>query len=389
MILTRWNVVFMPKALLAAVGLLLPVLGLAGWWYFSRAAALPATSPAERSAYRLPADFEPRQLLVVACHELNVLHPELLGDLAEAVSDKLQIIALVIDDDELQIAKQRLEARGLATRVRFLTIPHDSLWIRDYGPIQVDRVSRGPAADDEAPAGLLLDANYYFDHRQCDDAAASDLARQFDAPSRPLPLYLSAGNLLSNGQGLAIATYNLVGQNLRAGLDEVGVRELLRERLGVEQLVLLEPLAGEITGHVDLFATFTSPQTVVVGRYAAEADPTNAAILDRNAARLAEVQLGAGKLRVERIPMPPHDRLNWPTYANVVYANGVLLFPSYPLFDPQGRQEAMEVYQRLLPQWKIVEIDAAPLVREQGALRCATLTLGPLEGQPPQTPQPE
>ena len=61
--------------------------------------------------------------------------------------------------------------------------------------------------------------------------------------------------------------------------------------LGCDQTHFLETLEGERTGHIDLFAKFTQPDTVVLGRYDAATDPENAARMERNAARLARIRL--------------------------------------------------------------------------------------------------
>ena len=53
----------------------------------------------------------------------------------------------------------------------------------------------------------------------------------------------------------------------------------------------LEPLKGERTGHVDLFAKFMSADTIIVGRYDSDLD-RNAARLNRNVERLSAIRLG-------------------------------------------------------------------------------------------------
>ena len=110
--------------------------------------------------------------------------------------------------------------------------------------------------------------------------------------------------------------------------------ELIKKQFGATDLIYLEPLAGEATGHVDMFATFTAPDTVVIGECSQREDPVNAAILDRNAQRLAGVRTACGPLNVVRIPVSKTNTLPfeddpdayvWHTYTNVVYANQVLL----------------------------------------------------------------
>ncbi len=194
-------------------------------------------------------------------------------------------------------------------------------------------------------------------------------------------LRIEGGNLISNGRGICITTQQVLDANADHA-DEATVREWMQECYGAEQAVFLEPLSGEPTGHVDMFATFVSPYTVVVGRFDVESDPINAALLDRNADRLARVTTPDGPLRVVRIPMPPHDEETWRTYTNVVFANGVLMVPIYPELDPAGRDAALETFSRVLPGWRIIGMNATRLAELGGAMHCITMNLGPLTELP-------
>jgi agmatine/peptidylarginine deiminase len=190
---------------------------------------------------------------------------------------------------------------------------------------------------------------------------------------------LDGGNLLSNGQGLLLATTALLDENLPHDCDEAKVRAILGEYLGGAHVEFLEPLVGEPTGHVDVFAVFTGAQTVVVGACDPVIDPLNAQILDGNAARLAGLHLKNGPLRVVRVPMPPKDDGVWRTHTNVIFANGTLLVPIYPGVDPDGERVALDTFARLLPRWDVVGIDASALIECDGALHCISMNV-PAQG---------
>jgi agmatine deiminase len=134
-------------------------------------------------------------------------------------------------------------------------------------------------------------------------------------------------------------------------------------------------MVGESTGHVDMFATFTSPDTIVVGQFNPHFDAVNAQILDRNAEQLAQVRTRRGRLYVERMAMPHHHDGIWRTYTNVVYANRVVLVPVYPETDPDGSREALSLYSRLLPERKVVGINAENLSALGGALHCVVMNM--------------
>jgi agmatine/peptidylarginine deiminase len=224
----------------------------------------------------------------------------------------------------------------------------------------------------------VIDAGYDLG-RANDDRVPVELARLLNLRVVQTPLRCDGGNLLSNGEGLAITTYRLFDEN---EIDEESMRAILLGSYGLRRVAVLEPLDGESTGHVDMFATFTSPNTVVVGQYDPEIDPENAAILDRNADKLSQLRTAQGSLQVVRIPMPKHDDAVWRTYTNVIYANGVLMVPTYADADQAERTKALVTYANILPGWKVVGIDASRLIESAGALHCITMNLGPLDVLP-------
>jgi agmatine/peptidylarginine deiminase len=299
-----------------------------------------------------------------------------LCDIVGALRQDVRVIVLA----DKEFARNRIttllaESDIPEDSVEFLSVPANYEWIRDYGPLCL-RLPNGSLA--------LVDADYCTDHlvnaHPQEDRVPRVMGEQLGAKVVHAPITIQHGNLLSNGRGLCLTTQLPVLQNRTQGYSENDVARILGTCYGAERVLFLEAMVGELTGHVDMFATFTGPDTVVVGRYAKEADPVNAAILDRNAARLAALKPPYGPLQVVRIPMPRRVRLTsgqelWPTYTNVVYGNGKLLVPTYAGLDPDAEAVAMSVYQRLLPDREIVGIDAGPLLSGGGSLHCVTMNL--------------
>jgi agmatine/peptidylarginine deiminase len=281
---------------------------------------------------------------------------------------------MLVEDSpsEARTTRRLLEMQIPIDGVRFVQLPFQSEWIRDYGPMTV-RAGDG--------SHTWIDADYVDGLVNLDpheDRLPSALGALLEMRTVRAPIALHHGNLLSNGRGLCIATRKVLEENVGRGYDAGHVRRILRYFYGAKEVVFLEKLQGEPTGHVDMFATFTSPDTVVIGEYSPESDPLNAAILDRNAEQLASNGSPFGPLKVMRVPMPPRTASGaffWPTYTNVAYANGKLLVPVYPGQDPRGEAVALSLYQDLLPEWTIVGIDAAAFQQLGGGIHCITLNL--------------
>ncbi|MCO6458148.1 MAG: agmatine deiminase family protein [Pirellulaceae bacterium] len=334
---------------------------------------LPLLPPAlaDGKNCRLPGEFERQGALLLGSRELLTQMPDVFSDIVEATQNHVEIIALVNDQDEAELVRRVLQRREIAAPVHLVAVSHNTMWARDYGPLAVELDGRA----------LIIDSAYGQLARPQDDHVPHALAGQWRLPLIQTPLILEGGNLLSNGQGLCVATRKLVDDNLLL-MNELLIEQWLARIFGATTTVFLEPLAGEATGHVDMFAAFAAPDVVVVGAYDPLVDAENAAVLDRNAERLAQVEVRGKPLRVVRVPMPARDDSLWRTYTNVVFANGVLLVPAYPGRDDEGRRQALETYSRLLPGWRIVPVDASPLIACGGALHCITMNLGPLRRVP-------
>lgn len=325
---------------------------------------VPGTPP-EGANVCLPGDFERHGAVLVAAGWLAREAPTVLVELFRTAVASTQLVLQASSSQDRNRAIQVLAEAGLSpNETPFLVVPTDTAWVRDYGPIFVGEKAGGLHA---------FDAAYDKPGRARDEAAGRLIADYFHVPTRATRLRWQGGNLLSDGKGLLVTTTQSINANIEWGNDVDTVLRFLREQFGVRQVVVLEHLPGERTGHVDMFACFTSSDTIVVGAYDSSIDPKNAARLDRNAARLAKVQIGGGRLNVVRVPMPTNQDGVWRSSTNVVFADGTLLVPVFPTVDKDRSEEALTFYRQLLPEWKVVGVDAERLAAFEGGLRCATL----------------
>ncbi len=317
-----------------------------------------------------PGEFEKQEALVVAAHWFVRDAPNSFVRLVQAASQRAAVIVLVADDQDRQWSRRVLTARGVSlANIRFLDAPHTTMWVRDYGPVMVVGKNGRPYLVDSVYARNELAERYD------DELVTNAIAGYVAAPVIKSPLSLDGGNILTNGEGLCVVTRKVVDENSDRGFDQKEVAGVMRRCYGMKQVLFVEPLQGEGTGHADVFLTFTSPDTVVVGSYDPTYSPINADILNLNAALLSKVHTSKGPLRVVRIPMPSNTDGQFRTYTNVVYANGLLLMPSYADEDPDKLRLAVETYTQLLPGWEIAQIPATELIRLHGSLRCVMLNL--------------
>lgn len=324
----------------------------------------------------MAAEFEKQSALLLSWDDSDLTSRAVILNIARHAYRTVPIVLLVKDQTEHENALLVLQNAGIPPlAVRLLRICTDTPWVRDYGPTIVQTQSRLP---------LLVDAVYNSSDRPNDDLSPQAVSQAFNCPHESTGLQIEGGNLLSNGDGLGIATSRMLELNRTAGYTTAEIYSRSADVYGFSNLVVLEPLHDEPTGHVDMFATFTAVNTVVISSLSPDVDLQNSQILDRNAALLKGLPTRDGPLKVVRLPMPRRqaDDSVFPTWTNVVYANGTLLVPTYGELDPEGEERAIKTFQALLPKWRIQTIDCRDIIESCGALHCLTMNLPWLSNLP-------
>jgi len=318
---------------------------------------------------RLRGEFEKHDALLLAWRDEDWCQEAILR-IARAVSQNIELVVLVGDTKMEARAREAFREAGVPDQaVRLAQVPTDSFWARDYGPLIVE-TSDGNSR--------CVDA-YYGYGRFLDDAVPSAIAKLFEIPLLRVPIDIEGGAFVSNGAGLCLVSADVLRTNAERGLAEPHLTKLLRRMTGAEQVIYLEPLRGDPTGHLDMFVTFTSANTVVLGDFG-DRDPENAGLLNEYADRLAGLETNSQPLQVVRTPMPPRSvNSTGGSYTNVVFANGVLLVPTSREAPPEIEAEALGTFQRLLPDWKVVGIDSQFLWSVMGGPHCATMNLSHLD----------
>ena len=259
-----------------------------------------------------------------------------------------------------------------------VSIDLDTPWIRDYGPLEVQR-----------PRGISwLDLSYAPDDRPFDDAVPTLLGEVFETSNERQQLPLDGGGIISSGAGLCgitEASFRALGVDT-SDLDHV---EQFLETVGCRTLALLPELPSESTGHVDMVAQFLSPDTVAIAApTAASPAPVRAALARaREALELAAEAHGQTLTFVE-LPVESRDDRYY-SYVNGLRTPSHYFVPSY---SNNSRKLEREVQRRLseaLHGVTVVGVDSDEMIESGGAIHCVTLGLKqhlvprPPEQQPP------
>ncbi len=307
-----------------------------------------------RSGVVITGDYEPQSTLLVAWDdELE----DFFVTLISVAHTSVDVVVLLDLEQDADAVLDALRYAGVAVdRVSLINVPIDSVWMRDYGPLGA-RYADGSLA--------LIDTTYFA------GGADDDVPQRVSEllfPDRPLlrvPVRVEGGNLLSDGRGRCITT--TVAYFGLSMTQRVAARVRMGLELGCHELVVLEPLMREETGHADMFAMVTGPGRVLVGTYDPDDDPDNAAILDANAQRLRRAGFAVG-----RLPMPTNTDGRFRSYTNALPLNDMVLVPVYA-DDLIREREALDAIAAAFPQREIIAIESAGIISLAGAVHCASM----------------
>jgi agmatine deiminase len=282
-----------------------------------------------------------------------------------------ELVNLLVDDEATEASvRARCKFDG-RENVRFHRIPTVDSWIRDYGPNFLTS-ERGELAYNDWIFNAWGDK---YEELKRDDGVPKLLENVLGVPRFEPGIVLEGGSIEVNGAGVVLTTEQcLLNPNRNPQLGRVEVETYLKNDLGVEQILWLgEGIVGDDTdGHIDDIARFVAPRTIVCALEEDSADP-NYELLQDNYRRLQLARDARGAAyEVHTLPMPgavggrEADRLP-ASYANFYIANNVVLLP---VFNHANDARAVETLQRLMPERRVIPIDAASLVWGMGTIHC-------------------
>jgi agmatine deiminase len=351
---------------------------------------MPDRVPIQRTprflGYRMPAEWEPHEATWLAWpHELTDwpgkfepipwVYAEIVRHLA-----RVERVRILIEDARAESrARAMLRASGAnLSAVRFLRVPTNRGWVRDFGPIFVKN-----AAGKVAATHWVFNGWAKYDDFPKDAAASARVNRKLKHPAwRPAlngrPVVLEGGSIDVNGLGTLITTEECLLSPVQArnpGLERAELEAVLCDYLAVTNVIWLKNgIVGDDThGHVDDLARFVNPTTVVVVAEQNAADLNYAPLRENLRLLRAARDQNGHPLRVVKLPMPApvfFDGQRLPaSYVNFYIANHLVLAPMFG--DPHDR-EALNILAELFSGREVIGIPCRDLVLGLGTLHCMT-----------------
>ncbi|MCM1522430.1 MAG: agmatine deiminase family protein [Muribaculaceae bacterium] len=330
---------------------------------------------------RLPAEWEPQSAVLMAWPHKETDWAPMLDNVHECYGRIIRAISAVTPvyvAGPYKLCSDSLYACGVdPMRVRFIDIPTNDTWTRDYGPITV-ATDEGKRAIDFKFNGWGL--KFAADK---DNLVNMNLERASLLPGireNRLGFVLEGGSIESDGRGTILTTSEcLLSPNRNGDLTKEEIEQRLQEMLGAERILWLDhgSLAGDDTdSHIDTLARLAPEDTIIYCGPGEPGDPNNESLeamreqlrgmttADNRPYHLVELPLPA--------PIYDKDGMQLPaTYANFLISNRTVFVSTYGQL--QKDTLAAMMIQSVFHEYKIVPLDCRALIEQHGSLHCATM----------------
>lgn len=265
--------------------------------------------------------------------------------------------------------------------IRYVAMPTNDTWTRDYGPITVADSDHYAHIDYQFNGwGLKFAANL-------DNLATMRLCGKDVLPYpriNRLGFELEGGAIDTDGKGFVLTTAScLLNPNRNGDLNREEIDRQLKADLGAHTIAWLfnGELEGDDTdGHIDTLARIVPPGDTIVFTACDNPDDTHFEPLQAMKEELKALRRTDGQpFNLVELPLPdpiydPDDGTRLPaTYANFLLLNDAIIVPVYN--QPLKDRHAVMALAAALPSYTIETVDCRALIRQHGSLHCATMQI--------------
>ncbi len=310
----------------------------------------------------------------------GVLFKYITGHWTATVTDC--VVALTADPDHDEIAYVVVNSASQQTtatndfiahgadmsKVQFLVISSESVWLRDYGPHFIWQ-----------NGALGIVDSHYYPTRPLDNFIPTLIGDdRWSMPTYDIGLYYSGGNFQPGPERTAFVT-NLVNvdNNAAGGFNIDLIEELYSTYQGIDTLHVMPQLPSTVdgTGHIDMWLYLVDEDTVIISQFKPGSNAT-AIQITNNAVPYME-NLGYEVYRPWAWNAIQGGYTTHYTYTNAFRVNDRIFVPQYASGNPSYADEDADALDKWAlaagPDVEIVPIDCWDIIPAAGAIHCIVM----------------
>lgn len=309
-------------------------------------------------------------------------------EVAAAIS-QFEPVTIGVNHDQYSHARQML-----LPQVRVVELSNNDAWMRDCGPTFVVDGKGGVRGIDwifNAWGGL--DHGLYFPW-DLDEAVAEKVLEMERIDRYKAPLVLEGGSIHVDGEGTCMTTQEcLLSPGRNPELTKEAIESHLEVYLNVAKVLWIPRgvFCDETSGHVDNMACFLKPGRIAITWTDDKSDPQYERSKEAYEYLNSQTDAKGRKLEIHKIHQPDPilisaeesegvdavdgtlprkagDRMA-ASYINFYFCNGGAIVP---VFNDPHDAEALKLLQNLLPERRVVGVQAREILLGGGNIHCIT-----------------
>ncbi|PKP48636.1 MAG: hypothetical protein CVT94_07635 [Bacteroidetes bacterium HGW-Bacteroidetes-11] len=299
------------------------------------------------------------------------------GDLVVELARTDTVFVLVENANQQSQATYTFSSYGVnMNHCRFIMANTYSHWTRDWGPHYIfdenglagiaDPMFNGypwvPGCNLKSVSVPLREMLGYEE----DDAVNIALAEEFRLPLISFPAYLTGGNIMTDGQGRAFSTRQMLDESAPF-CNEVCFRTQSAQLLGIQQYFITENPEVHGIQHIDCYAKFLDEERILVKDLPAN-HPEYACVRQMTDFMASQISCYGRPYEIHRIFCPVITGHEVAAYTNSLIINKKVLVPLFGI--PQDEQ-ALQTYRDLMPGYEVIGFTGSWYYYD--ALHCRTM----------------
>jgi agmatine deiminase len=280
------------------------------------------------ASIRQPAEFEPMQGVLIR-YQFGI-SLAVIKEMAEDVN----VVTIVASTTEKNTVQSQYESYGVdISHCSYLIALSDTYWTRDYGPWFI--------IDEDSEQGIV-DFEYNRP-RPNDDLIPVKYAQNQSISLTTMALTTAGGNYMTDGQGIAISTNLIWGEN--PGLTHEEINQMVHDYLGINTYHVVADVNNEYIKHIDCWGKYLSPDTILIREV-----PSSHSQYDEIEAAVdyfeSQMSCYGTPYTVARVYTPNNE-----PYTNSFILNNKVLVP---ITGSQWDDEAITSYQDAMPGYEVL-----------------------------------